>query len=193
VIPTPTAPLFAVRKECGVTRPLPIHWLRHALLMGGVLLIAIGLWPASPSAAPRKVVTLFVKALEHGDRAAALLLMGDEARAQATGPAFPEVWQPSKSFTWTLKDLRVDGATALARVLLRDSGFFVESELRLSRGSTGEWQIVSLTIDRVDPRFAERQRRQAEEADARLAQELRDAVQGSPAVLTDLPDDSPRR
>lgn len=176
-----------------VSRFWSVHWLRHALLIGGVLLVARGLWPVSGTPQPRQVVTAFVKALERGDRPAALALMGETARAQATGPAFPEVWQPSKHFSWKLRELRVDGPTALARVHLRDSGFFVESEIVLSRRPTGEWEIASLAIDRVDPRFAERERRLAEEAEARLAQELRDAVRDSPAVLTDLPGETTRR
>ncbi len=74
------------------------RWFRRALLLGGVALVALGLWPSRPSTAPRRVVTAFMQAMERGDRAAALTLMGDDARAKAEGPAFPEVWQPSKHF-----------------------------------------------------------------------------------------------
>jgi hypothetical protein len=176
-----------------VFRDGTFRWFRHALLLGGIALVALGLWPTRPSTAPRLVVTAFMQAMERGDRTAALKLMGDDARAKAQGPAFPEIWQPSKHFSWKLQDLRVDGGSALARVGMRDQGFFVESELLLTRQPAGTWEITALNIARVDPRYAERERRLAEEADERLVRDLRDSLRGSPAVLTELPDDEPRR
>jgi hypothetical protein len=164
----------------------------RAVMVGlGLALVARGLWSSGPSAStPRATLSTFARALETGDRDLALSLFPAESREGL--PTFvPEgVWTPARRFQWQLKSLDQIEEFATARLYIRDASYYVEPIVELRRNGDGVWQITSLELDRVDPRFADDKKRQAEvELDA-LATDLAAALRDSPTVLAAEPEDA---
>jgi len=168
--------------------------LRAVLVGLGLALIVRGLWLASsPKDTPRETLAALARALETGDRPLAVSLFAPALQADLPAAVPDGVWTPARRFQWHLKSLNQLEEFATARMYIRDSGYFVEPVVELRRSDAGRWQITAMTLDRVDPRFADDAKRRAEaDADA-LAAELAAALRGAPTVLAADPDDTASR
>ncbi len=158
--------------------------LRAAVVGLGLALVVRGLWLASsPKDTPRETLGAFARALETGDRALAVSLFAPAAQADLPTAVPDGIWTPARRFQWQIKSLSQMEEFATARMYIRDAGYFVEPVVELRRADDGRWQITSVSLDRVDPRFADDARRRAEaDADA-LAAELATALRDAPTVL----------
>ena len=167
----------------------------RAVLVGlGLALVVRGLWLASSSKdTPRETLGALARALETGDRDLAVSLFSPAVQADLPAVVPDGIWTPARRFQWQIKSLSQMEEFATARMYIRDAGYFVEPVVELRRADDGRWQITALSLDRVDPRFADDAKRRAQaDADA-LAAELAAALRDAPTVLAAEPDDTATR
>lgn len=167
----------------------------RAVLIGlGLAMIVRGVWTSgTTSPSPRNTLATFARALETGDRELAVSLFRQDSRDRMPQGVPDGVWTPAKRFQWQVKSLQQVEEYATARLYIRDAGYFVEPIVELRRSDAGEWQITSVELDRVDARYADDRKRQAEADLDALATEIASALRDSPTILAAEPNETPTR
>lgn len=152
----------------------------------GLFSVAIGVQRWFDANAAETVVHSLMAAIESGDRAAALALLTPDRRSMVdVPPALEEpenAWEKQQGISYRIRGIEISGDRAVASVTIERDGYILQPTVYLQRGSTARWKVDRVENLQVDPRYLKDRRAYQRQQGERLADKLREALEGRPGV-----------
>ena len=158
----------------------------------GLWLAAIGIQHWFDDHEASQVAEAFMRAVQDGDRDAALRLLApnQERIAQAIARKQDDgSWNPHPEYQLRVHKVERSGPSACVEIWVQRGRFVVKPRLHMQLSETHTWRITRIENPGVDPawEYHENQKRRAEgelsrQADEALAQELSEAFSGDSSV-----------
>jgi hypothetical protein len=159
-----------------------------ALALLGLTLVARGIQHWRTQSAVTEVVTAFVQALFHGDRAGVLAQMSPEVRAAVAAGGRKDrtlIVPPQSAVQYDVRKMQIDGDRAVVRLRLEKQGARLEPVLHLAWSEAEGWKIVRIEQLDADPLRTKLESEHARAVDEALARQLDDALQDRPGIAVE--------